>query len=272
MALASLFSAHAEPCAQGGEIMAIWKSFMGGRRAVLAAVAAIPLAFAAPKADAALTTALYLSMDGSGSISNSDFATQINGYVSALNTFFAANPAVFGQVAIGGNIFGENVIQFAPLTVITDAAALATLTTAISNLNPGRGGVQTGGTAIGDAVTVATNALIAFQTAQGPGTNLKLLIDVTTDGQNNEGLSPVTAANNAAAAGVDQVNCLGIGGGASCTWVGTNGTNFGTVSFANLGTALAAKIQAEVIGVPVPGALALFGVALAGLAAVRRRA
>lgn len=249
----------------------------GLRHGLLAAAAALPFVFGAPKAEAAVTTALYLSMDGSGSISTSDFTTQINGYVSALNTFFSNNPTVYGQVAIGGAVFGGNVIEFAPLTVITDSTALATLTTAITNLDnfptfPFRGGVNTGATGIGNAVTAATNALIAFQTAQGPGTNLKLLIDVTTDGQNNTGTPAGTAANNAAAAGIDQVNCLGLGSGADCTWVGTNGTNFGTVSFANLGTALAAKIQAEVIGVPTPAALALFGVALFGLAAVRRRA
>lgn len=220
-------------------------------------------------AQAAPTTALYLSMDGSGSIDAGEFTQQVNSYVNALNAFFGANPGAFGTVAIGGNIFGGTVAQFFPLTSIDDAADLAALTGAIAGLNPGRGGIATGSTAIGAAVNAATAALTAFATANASIN--KLLIDVTTDGANNQPPDPVTAVNNAIAAGVDAVNCLSIGLGGDCSFIGANGTNFGADNFANLELALTQKIQFEVFGVPEPMSMAIFGLGLAGLGVVARR-
>jgi hypothetical protein len=233
-------------------------------------IAGAALTLAAGGAQASTQNAVYLLMDGSGSISGSEFTSQVDAYVDALNAVFAANPAYFGASAVGAGIFGADFIEFFPTQTIDDATDLSSLTTAIDGLDPGRAGVDTGATAIGDAVTAARTALLLFEASLGH--DLTLLIDVTTDGANNTGSDPETAAAAAVTAGIDSVNCLGIGIGADCTWVGASGTDFGSVDFDNLATALTGKLEAEFDPeVPVPSVLALLGAGILGLGFSRRR-
>lgn len=229
------------------------------------------LTLTAATAQAAPTTGLFLTMDGSGSISPTNFTLQVDAYVSSLNTIFTADPSLYGTIAIGGGIFGADYAEYFAVQTIEDAADLMDLTDAIAALDPGRGGINTGATAIGDAVTESAAALLAFETAAG--IDLRLLIDVTTDGSNNTGTNPTTASSDAVSDGIDAVNCLGIGAGATCAWVGTSGTDFGTAdNFADFEAALTDKLEAETgAEIPVPGTLALLGLGLLGARAAKRR-
>lgn len=239
------------------------------KHAVKSILATAVLSLGFSGAQAAPTTALYLTMDGSGSIIASDFTTQVNSYVNALNNIFAATPSLYGQVAIGAGIFGANFSQFFAPQEITNSTILGNLTTAISALNPGRGGINTGATAIGDAITSSANSLTAYETSLG--VDLKLLIDVTTDGQNNSGSNPNTVANAITPSPIDSVNCLGIGAGADCSWVAGAGTDFGSAAdFSAFQAALEGKIKQE-FDIPEPGTLAVLGLGLLGLLSSRRK-
>ncbi|MFO1024002.1 MAG: PEP-CTERM sorting domain-containing protein [Acetobacteraceae bacterium] len=69
---------------------------------------------------------------------------------------------------------------------------------------------------------------------------------------------------------VAAVNCLGIGASANCSFVAGAGTDFGSVTFANLDAALTAKIQTETT-IPEPATLLVVGVSVMCIGVVRRK-
>lgn len=232
------------------------------RRQLIRLVSACGLLMLAMQVQAVpVTTELALAIDRSGSISSSNFALQRNAYASVLN-----DPNILpqdGSVAIGVWSFGATVIQHFAMTQI-DSTNIASLIAAINGMTQ----VNSGATALGPAIQSATTGLVNYIVAGS-----RQVIDVSTDGFGNTGVSQTSAADAAIAAGVDQVNCLGVGGGANCNFVRGTGAFAVTVSsFADFQTTLERKILRETQQIPEPATLLLMGAAaVAGVGINRRR-
>ena len=211
-------------------------------------------------AGSAQANIIGLTIDGSGSISSGDFTLQKQGYVNALTALLNTD----GSNAVGVWLFSSGVTQVFALDTIDSAAKKTALINAINGM------VQPGSsTAIGDSIVAATTAITGFSGANCLSNPGKCLIDVSTDGFNNVGVSPSTATAAANAAGV-RVNCLGVGGSADCSWNGT-GLDFTANSFAEFTAAITAKLSVELTKTPEPLTMSLFGAGLIGAAALRRR-
>ena len=100
-------------------------------------------------------------------------------------------------------------------------------------------------------------------------------LDIAAVGITNNVGNLNTARTNALAAGIDQINCIGIGPGANCAPViaGTGSFGLNATTFGEFETALRRKIFVEVRGVPEPGTwmMMIFGFGLAGTALRRQR-
>lgn len=228
------------------------------RAACLSTVAAFGLA--ATSANAA-TLELGLAIDGSGSMSVAEFNLQRDAYISVLSDISVLPRD--GTTAIGIKVFSStviNVFTMAEITVANHGALIAALT---AMTRPG------GSTSISGAINDFTTEIFGNSI-----TSTRQIIDVSTDGVNNVG-NLNTARTNAIAAGIDQINCIGIGPGANCAPViaGTGSFGLNATTFGEFETALRRKILVEVRGVPEPGTwmMMIFGFGLAGTALRRQR-
>ncbi len=157
-------------------------------------------------------TELSLLIDVSGSISDADYFNQIDSYVTA---FKVRGEDLFNNIITLGSLdkVAVNVVlwsgaaqqvQSIGWTLIDSVAASENFGELIrTTLLPTAGGSRpfAGSTAVGSAIDFADDLFFnnGFEGTQ-------LAIDISGDGDNNDGLDPIIARDNALAKGIDVIN------------------------------------------------------------------
>ena len=200
---------------------------------------------------------LSLLVDVSGSISSAEFDLQKTGYVNVFNTEWS----------------GATQQSSTNWYQITNYATAQTFAQAISNKGRSFAGQTAPGNAINYGIGQLNNNAYLGTTR---------LIDISSDGCQNDG-SSTSAARNAAVAANITINVVTIGtensdcGGLSlANWYDANaktanGFSRSASNFSTFGAAIEDKIGTEIGVVPEPSSMALLSFGMLGLLAAHRR-
>lgn len=238
----------------------------------------------AERASAATTVGLELALlvDVSGSVDNSEWLLQRNGYVAAFQS-----PAIQSAITTlasqnGGNGLAVSYIQWSGSSEQQTSVAWTLLNNA-ADANAFAAAILaaprpfSGSTGIGSAITYGTNSMNgnAFDGA-------RQVIDVSGDGADNDGQTAASGRTYALANGVDKINGLPIlGESGLLAYYQTNvqgGAGSFTLpasTFGDFSSAVERKILGEVTNTnPVPEGgpgLVISGILFAGLAGLRKK-
>lgn len=258
--------------------------FSGLRSTAVAAITALTLV-AAPLSATASTQVdveLQLLVDVSGSIDDTEFVLQRNGYANAFRNLNIQNSILDTD---GGNRFGRSAVELIYWSRANQQSVAVgwTLLDDMDSINAFADSIEassrpfSGGTAVGSAITFG-----AARFADNGYLGNSKVIDVSGDGRTNSGVDTATARDAAIAGGITRINGIPIGGRATVenfylTEVigGTNAFSLPAASFADFGAAVTQKIKFEITdttpAIPVPASIPLLVSGLGMIAALRLR-